>query len=41
MSVITECCGEYLDIGVRKWRETGEYCIMRIFITCALHEILL
>jgi len=30
------CLGEYLDVGRRKWRETGEDCIMRSFITCTL-----
>jgi hypothetical protein len=25
----------------RKWWETGEECIMRSFITCTLHRILL
>jgi hypothetical protein len=25
----------------RKWREAGEDCIMRSFITCTLHQILL
>jgi hypothetical protein len=25
----------------RKWQEAGEDCIMRRFITCTLHQILL
>jgi hypothetical protein len=25
----------------RKWQEAGEDCIMRSFITCTLHQILL
>jgi hypothetical protein len=28
---------EYLDLRGRKWREAGEDCIMRSFITCTLH----
>jgi len=32
---------EYLDIRGRKWQEAGEVCIMRSFITCTLHQILL
>jgi hypothetical protein len=26
-----------LDLRGRKWREAGEHCIMRSFITCMLH----
>jgi hypothetical protein len=33
--------GEYLDLSGRKWQEVGEGCIMRSFITCMLHQILL
>jgi hypothetical protein len=33
--------GEYLDLRGRKWREAGEDYIMRNFITCTLHQILL
>jgi hypothetical protein len=33
--------GEYLELGGRKWREAGEHYIMRSFITCTLHKILL
>jgi len=36
-----ECCGGHLDFRGRTWRETGEDCIMRSFITCTLHQILL
>jgi hypothetical protein len=32
---------EYLDPRGRKWQETGNDCIMRSFITCMLHQILL
>jgi len=35
------CWGEYLDWWGRKWREAREECIMRSFITCMLHRILL
>jgi hypothetical protein len=28
---------EYLDLRVRKWREAGENCIMRSFVTYTLH----
>jgi hypothetical protein len=35
----TGCWGEYLDLRGRKWREAGEDCIMRSFITCTLHHI--
>jgi len=30
-----------LDLTVRKWRDSGEDCIIRNFITCALHQMLL
>jgi hypothetical protein len=30
-----------LHIRGRKWQEAGEDCIMRSFITCTLHQILL
>jgi hypothetical protein len=30
-----------LDLRGRKWREAGEDCIMRSFVTCTLHHILL
>jgi hypothetical protein len=30
-----------LNLRGRKWREAGEYCIMRSFITYTLQEILL
>jgi hypothetical protein len=30
-----------LDVKGKKWRETGEDCIMRSFTTCTLHQILL
>jgi len=30
-----------LNLRGRKWRKAGEECIMRSFITCALHHILL
>jgi hypothetical protein len=33
--------GERLDLRGRKWREAGEDCIMRGFITYTLHQILL
>jgi hypothetical protein len=29
---------EYLELRGRKWREGGEDCIMRSFITCTLHK---
>jgi len=32
---------EYLDLRGKKWREDGEDCIMRSFITCTIHKILL
>jgi len=32
---------EYLDLRRRKWQEAGEDCMMRNFITCTLHQILL
>jgi hypothetical protein len=32
--------GEYLNLRRRKWREDGEECIMRSFITCMFHQIL-
>jgi len=32
--------GEYLDLRGRKWWEVKDY-IMRSFITCMLHQILL
>jgi hypothetical protein len=28
-----------LDLRGRKWREAGEDCIMRSFVTCKLHQI--
>jgi hypothetical protein len=32
--------GEYLDLrGRSKW-QAGEYCTVRSFVTCALHQIL-
>jgi hypothetical protein len=31
----------YLGLTGRKWREAGEDHIMRSFITCTLHHILL
>jgi hypothetical protein len=37
----TECWGEYLDLRGRKWREAGEDCILKTFIICTLHQILL
>jgi hypothetical protein len=37
----TGCCGEYLDLRGRKWQEAGEAFIMRIYITCKLHQMLL
>jgi hypothetical protein len=39
-SGITEYWGEYMHLRGRKWRETGEDCIMRSFITCTLHQVL-
>jgi hypothetical protein len=30
-----------LDLRGRKWQMAGEDCIMRSFITCTLHQILL
>jgi hypothetical protein len=33
--------GEYLDLRGRKWWEAGEDCIMRSFIICVPHQILL
>jgi hypothetical protein len=33
--------GEYLDLRGRKWQEAREDCIMRNFITCTLHQMLL
>jgi hypothetical protein len=33
--------GEYLDPRGKKWLEAGEDCIMRSFVTCILHLILL
>jgi hypothetical protein len=32
-------CLEYLDLRGRKWREAGEDCIMRSFITCTPQHI--
>jgi hypothetical protein len=32
---------KYLDLRGRKWREAGEDCIMKSFITFTLHQILL
>jgi len=32
---------EYLDLSGRKWQEDGEDCIMRSFIFCTHHQILL
>jgi hypothetical protein len=29
------------DLRERKWRKAGEDCIMRSFITCTIHQILL
>jgi len=29
-----------MELRRRKWRETGEDCIMRSFIICTLHQIL-
>jgi len=37
----TGLSGEYLDLKWRKWRAVGEDCIMRSFVTCTLHQILL
>jgi hypothetical protein len=37
----TGCWGEYSDPRGRKWREAEEHCIMRSFITCTLHQMLL
>jgi hypothetical protein len=34
--VLREC----LDLREGKWQDTGEVFIMRIFITCMLHQIL-
>jgi hypothetical protein len=34
----TECWGEYLVQREMKWREVGEDCIMRSFITCNLRQ---
>jgi hypothetical protein len=39
LSLRTRCWGEYLEQRWRKWREAGEDCIMRGFITCTLHKI--
>jgi hypothetical protein len=33
--------GEHWDLRGRRWRETGEDCIVRSFITCTLHQILI
>jgi len=30
-----------LDLSGTKWREAGENCIMRGFMTCTLHQMLL
>jgi len=30
----------YLDLRGKKWREAGEHCIMRSFVTFILHQIL-
>jgi hypothetical protein len=35
------CWGEYLYLRVKKWWDTGEDYIMRSFITCTLHQVLL
>jgi hypothetical protein len=32
---------EDLDLRRRKWREAGEGCTVRSFITCSLHQMLL
>jgi len=33
--------GEHLDLRGSKWREAGEDCIMRSFITCTPYQTLL
>jgi hypothetical protein len=33
--------GEYLYLTGRRWQETGEDYVMRSFITCTPHQILL
>jgi hypothetical protein len=35
----TGCWGEYLDRREIKWREVGENCIMRSFITCTFRQV--
>jgi hypothetical protein len=30
-----------LDLRGRKWQKAGEDCIMRSFITCRLHQIII
>jgi hypothetical protein len=37
----TRCWGEYFDQRGRNWREAAEHCIIRGFITCMFHQILL
>jgi len=37
----TGCWWKGLDPQGRKWQENGEDCIMKSFITCRLHEVLL
>jgi hypothetical protein len=38
----TGCWGEHLDLRGRKWwQEAREDCIMRSFITCSFHQLLL
>jgi len=32
---------EYLDVRGRKWQGAEVVCVMRIFITCTFHEMLL
>jgi len=41
LSSRTGCWGEYLNLRGRKWQQTGENQIMRSFIICIFHQILL
>jgi len=35
------CSGKYLELRGRKWQKAGEDCIVRVFVTFTLQEILL
>jgi hypothetical protein len=37
----THNCRKYLDVGGRNWQAAGGNWIMRSFLTCTLHQIVL